>query len=440
MELGHKRSSHPSFKSHCKALERAFSKLTPAERKDFRQRNLQEFLSVLNKGEFDPYLVRELMKRLEVSDFAVLDINRVIETYVDMELEVVERIEALRLKNDEISQTAAKYKRHEIQARGNASSLDVKSRTVFVDIKRVKHIVSATGKASPVVELSFEGQKANTKVVQGNVNPEFNEQFEFRVSKGTEPVKLEVYDYATKELKGYSIVSVSGQMNGQYNNHTTNLMSNTGSVVDTLIEYSVVVADNKVQLYEVLYNSYQRESETCRSDIDRYSDQLMKFQSPFGLSFENSFINYSRDEFKQIDDIVTGRLDNFIKGSLGKEIEIEKVLMIAIALFALFSALVMFARPDFFGVILSATCLLLLARGSASSTQFKNLAILVAVSEVYDLVWTLLVGFAWLKGTYENDLEDGLRRFSLIMSGLNFIFKIVLFILLWRKAVILKAT
>lgn len=397
MDLGHRRSANPQFKSHCKAVQRHFSKLSPSERSQFKQQNLQTFLNGINKSPFDTYLVRELMKRMEMNEFSQLDVDRVIEAYVDLELDMGERVELLRQKNDQISQTATEFKRQELHAKNDPRNPDVNARTVFVEIKRIKHIVSSTGTANPVVELSFEGQKRSTKVIQKDLNPEFNEHFEFKVVKGTEPIKIEVFDYVTKELKGYSIVPISNQQSDQFNTHTTNLMSSVGSVVDTLIEFTVGMADNKVRLYGLLSELYQQQAEKCRADIDLCNDHLMKLQSPFGLTLENSFINYSGDNFRQIDDIVTGRLDNFIKSSLGKEIELGKATAIVMCLLAFFSSFVMYARPDFFSVIARQTCLgamslMLYMMGSPSPVHYKNLAFGVAVSEIYDVVWILFVG------------------------------------------------
>jgi hypothetical protein len=397
MELGRNLSSHPYFKPHSQALQRAFAHLSAEERSQFRQRNLTDFLSTLNKSPFSPNLVRELMKRMEKNETSILDINRIIEVYVGLELEISERIEALREKNDELSQVATEFKRKEMHAVSNPRSAEYNHRTLFVEIKKVNQIASQTGTANAVVEMSFEGQKQSTKVVSGTLNPEFNEHFEFKVTKGTEPLKIEVYDYSNKELKGQVFIPVSGQATDKLNYNPTNLMTSSGNYSDTLIEFSVLISENKQKLYSILFQHFHDQSELSRREIDERNDQLQQLVSPFGLSFESGLINYSREEFKQIDDIVTGRLDNFIKSSLGREVELGKATAIAMCLFAFFSAFVMFSRPDFFSVsakqvTLAAVSLLLYVMGSPSSMHYKNLATLVAVSEVNDIVWVLFVG------------------------------------------------
>jgi hypothetical protein len=73
--------------------------------------------------------------------------------------------------------------------------------------------------------MSFESQKQSTKVIP--LSPEF------KVTKGTEPLKIEVYDYSNKELKGSVFIPLSGQPTDKLNSNPTNLMTNSENFSDT---------------------------------------------------------------------------------------------------------------------------------------------------------------------------------------------------------------
>lgn len=104
------------------------------------------------------------------------------------------------------------------------------------------------------------------------------------------------------------------------------------------------------------------------------------------------------------------------------------------------TSLCMYMRPDFFSVrrtqLLIIGLVYLWAATNKLTYTSASLGLKAVVGSLFvDLLWFSLHSKDWAKG--HNDISDGMRRFSLGMSGINFVLKGVLGVLLWvdlRKA------
>lgn len=58
------------------------------------------------------------------------------------------------------------------------------------------------GSSDPYCILEVEGQSEKSKVCTNTLNPTYNENFEFRIERGNEVLKISVWDLDKGDLKG----------------------------------------------------------------------------------------------------------------------------------------------------------------------------------------------------------------------------------------------
>ena len=72
-----------------------------------------------------------------------------------------------------------------------------KEKELYVKIREGRNLASAdpNGKSDPYVKLEVGTQKKKSKTVKKTLNPAFNEEFTFSLSKGESILNVQVYDW-----------------------------------------------------------------------------------------------------------------------------------------------------------------------------------------------------------------------------------------------------
>lgn len=67
---------------------------------------------------------------------------------------------------------------------------------------------------------------------------------------------------------------------------------------------------------------------------------------------------------------------------------------------------------------------------------FRLVVVALIVSWIFDLIWMILhTGSWWGNANHDGDVELGMRRFSIIMTYLSFIFRVIVILVFWKLSV-----
>ena len=93
----------------------------------------------------------------------------------------------------------------------------------------------------------------------------------------------------------------------------------------------------------------------------------------------------------------------------------------------------MFVRPDFGNLTVGILALFYIYTEPTVGFNYKFIATLIFVTEIYDLIWMLGFAGSWLGGTGSS--EDWIRRLSIFVVFLNFVGKIVFGAIFWKNSI-----
>ena len=120
-----------------------------------------------------------------------------------------------------------------------------------------------------------------------------------------------------------------------------------------------------------------------------------------------------------------------------RQVRWARMTFVCTLLYALVTCLVSFYKADFVNQTVAAIAIYLLANAKdASSKQFRFLVAGIALSLVYDSVWFYMrAGELLGDAQEEGGVEEKVRKFSLWMSGISFLFKVLMSFIFWMASI-----
>jgi hypothetical protein len=135
-------------------------------------------------------------------------------------------------------------------------------------------------------------------------------------------------------------------------------------------------------------------------------------------------------KFDYVSHEINDNLSQHLMG--GQPVPWGKTAYVAMYVFLICSALVMFMRPDFMNLTLAVACLYYHMSKTHSEYTYRIITAWFVASLLYDIVWLLLCTYDWEKGN--GSPEDHLRRAIVFISLINFLVKLPNVIIFWRAA------
>ena len=99
--------------------------------------------------------------------------------------------------------------------------------------------------------------------------------------------------------------------------------------------------------------------------------------------------------------------------------------------------MVLFHRTDFINLTICAVAIFVMQNIHAvSKNHFRYLVGGIFISLVYDILWLVFVAGAYAASSEKADggTEDGIRKFSMIVSVISFVFRIFMAIVFWKDS------
>mmetsp|Transcript_23088 Transcript_23088/g.41234 ORF Transcript_23088/g.41234 Transcript_23088/m.41234 type:complete len:475 (-) Transcript_23088:810-2234(-) len=93
------------------------------------------------------------------------------------------------------------------------------------------------------------------------------------------------------------------------------------------------------------------------------------------------------------------------------------------------TSMCLYMRPDFFSLVIVLLLYISIQTNKLTYTWGRFALKFLVLSLAFDLLWFTLHSKDWGQG--HNEVNDGMRRFALGMSGIGFVMKVILGVLLW---------
>jgi len=125
-----------------------------------------------------------------------------------------------------------------------------------------------------------------------------------------------------------------------------------------------------------------------------------------------------------------------LQSMVGQQLNWSKTTYYCMMIYLLLCTLGMWYRSDFPNLMIAIAGLYYYLTAKAGYLNHRKFALAVLISEIYDIIWLSIYCASWASGLDRDEgIEDGIRVFTLILTILNFLFKIVLAILFWKNSV-----
>lgn len=314
---------------------------------------------------------------------------------------------------------------------------------------------------STFVVFSLDGKKQQSNLKPNTVNPEYDEDFTFPITKRGEILKVEVYDQSTfsgTQLIGQASIDLVLFEHQQKTENWYSLSMN-GETPDGqgMIHLRLRYIYNWHKYYTDLVKKTEEQINRLQEDIDELDKYQDLFQKPFGIIvageingiIEKRMFEKSEDVLDYIAStrrsIYVTRLSN---GSPAKKLvhtnntgntvewtKSNKIMLFTSLIFTLISFL---ARTDYFSLLMIGGVLTIVYRNirTDNDTILKFLIYGIMISIGFDVIWIYFNYGSWTLKIYQNKTP---LFMSFLFSVANTILKAILsYTLLMRNQKIIK--
>ena len=414
------------------------------------------------------FMIRNKIRKL----YSELDYNR------DGKVSNEEFCESYATKIDDFEMRILECKRKEAAVRSEISDLNIQKR----DIAKTEmmnqfgimegSVLIATviesrdlqpaffgGGIDPFVVLNIEGQKIETSYRANTLNPIWNEWFTFDIKRGDDPLRVTVFDRGTfqNNFVGKLLINLESLESQQeieewHELHEDNYDSpeRKGKIKLKLqwIFSRLQLIHNKVSDLMV----FQKKIEDIRKAYER---ELTMIKSPFMFLFSDptKFVEEDEPEIlisiyqaHQKEHEISRKLDELVqplkeKSTLG-ELFWSAAFVFAYLIYLLLTLLLWIHKPEFLNLAIWCVSSYLLPfmrlPGDLNSPRHKKKAIRIAVvliffSWIWDIVWLIFCfGDWWGELKYDGNIEQGLRRFWVVMTIISMVLRVIIFLIYWK--------
>lgn len=314
---------------------------------------------------------------------------------------------------------------------------------------------------STFVVFSLEGKKQQSNLKVNTVNPEYDEDFTFPITKRGEILKVEVYDQSTfagTQLIGQTSIDLVLFEHQQKTENWYSLSMN-GETPDGqgMIHLRLRYIYNWHKYYTDLVKKTEEQINRLQEDIDELDKYQDLFQKPFGIIVAgeiNGIIEKRMFEKSEdvLDYIASTRRSIYVTrlssgspskklvhtGNTGNTVEWAKSNKIMLFTSLIFTLVSFLARTDYFSLLIIGGVLTIVYRNirTDNDTILKFLIYGIMISIGFDVLWLYFNYGSWISKISQNKVP---LFMSFLFVGGNAILKIILsYTLLLRNQKIIK--
>ena len=320
---------------------------------------IYNFLTERQREPFDEALCRDLFSKMDKDNDNQISLDEFVDSYTDTEEKLIKRIKQLKNEiqkhKESLTSNQEKIPRAQKQEVFNSSGIMIGSE-LRICVISAKELTPANtkGTANPFIVLQFENLKFATQVKSDNLNPVWNESFNFKIEKRGGELEATVKNKSTfgEAIIGKVLIplnTLSGQMKNQQYYILTDESGRTCGKL--LLELQWIWSNTKYltdicgQISKIITERENR--------LEQLREKLDNLRRPFGnlmsLGTHTDMIGTPVSGTNSVGEILPNKF-SVTSMRFSIIVENEDYLYYSIILYMLLSVIINFSRPDFFNV------------------------------------------------------------------------------------------
>lgn len=343
-----------TFDSRHEQILKTFSEIDANSDKALSFEEIQSFLNKRIGATFDEELLRELFRNLDKDHDATVSSEEFVSSYVEAERLVAERVATVEREIEEnkaqLEKTLTEKRAADAKERRNSNGLMEGSVLTVHVIEGQNLKVTDPASSQPVVELTCEGQRIETKPASDATTAYWDEKFTFAISEGNDDLKLTVWGKgkAKRDFAGQLAVPLTLIRDQMKHEEWFELQpQKKGERWQGRVRISVQWIWSRKVYFEEMAKQWQAAIDEDMEQLRALRSNLNKLREPFGAKSTALFTPASMN---QTEEVLNKKLDNITKAAFGKEIDWSYATTVVTVLLLLTTALTCYSRTDMLGV------------------------------------------------------------------------------------------
>ncbi|OMJ94327.1 hypothetical protein SteCoe_2527 [Stentor coeruleus] len=384
----------------------------------------------------------------EVSEEYVKTIFESMDANKDGQVSIEEFINTYLNQVDGLSEAVARFrqkileKRRDLESTNNQLEEAMKSERInswgimegsllTVRVVEAQNLVSFSGKPSAYVNLLCERQQIATNIIKNERNPNWDESFSFKISSGNGEILIQVFNEGTiskDDLLGTSSVSLKEFEDQEKHEKWFHLQ---GSSNTARILLSIQWIHRKTEYLKKIRDNLVKEIDSDTIEMENIENEMRKLgTNPLGMFKKETWVD--KLEGKIISEVQEISDEHF--QALGSIDQVQKMML---GIFTILAVLTSFARPDLANLSWAgASWSREISGWTMQNYRYAGLSLVVLV--LYDFFW-VFANFEYMVFDVHQDPLVNLHRFSFVMGFFNFVLKILIFIVMAKSYILIKA-
>lgn len=329
-------------------LVKEFSAIDANSDKQLSFEEVYDFLSNKSESQFSLEYCRGLFNQMDKDQNSFVTINEFVWTYVETETALQKDIVSRKARVSDIMKHIDENKKKLITAEATEKmNEDVNimegSMLTVVVIEAINLPPVHIGTSSPFVELVCEKQVIETKVIEENLNPQFDESFTFRIVEGTGELSILVKHWMKNgehRLIGKGNIRLETLRDQMKKDKMIEIYGNGRPCGRVHLE--LVWVWSKVKYHTDILEQWAESLEIEKTELQEIEAELELFQAPFGALV-------LKKEPRSGNMLQPRALLNvqYVFSAFGRTFDVDYSTLIVLYVFFLVAVLSMYFRADF---------------------------------------------------------------------------------------------
>ena len=434
-------------------LRREFDQIDSNRDAHLSYQEIHEFLSKRSGRAFDKNLCQELFAKMDKNEDDAITVDEFIRAYVEAEDMIKGRMEDLK---EQIRQSTIHLNESKKQLQEAAESEEMnefgimKGSQLTVQVIEAKNLkqVGIGGSSNPFVILTCGTQKIETRKVNRSQTPKWDEAFTFNIHKGDIDLKAVVESEGMLKMSSFQgQVSIPLTLVKDQMKHDSwfELHGPKGNEPwQGQLRLGIQWIWSRKEYLAAIVKQWEDNINLDHQEIEHLQMQLKKLDAPFGFvdipettTFGKVTVNV---QMGQVENILDDKIGELAAKMVGADFNWQLAALISIGVLIGLGVFSMYIRPDFPNVtstqlLLGVVSFLFFVSKTITSRHYKYLCYCILGLGLYDLLWFGINGDHWSAGitSVDNELTT-VRHFSLWISAINSVVKLVVLLVFWKNA------
>lgn len=358
---------------------------------------------------------------------------------LDEQTEIQEEMEDLELKFKMVNENKFRTESGFYQSRARLQNI---YKVVVVEARNLEIADVLTGTSDPYAVLNYAGQVTKTTTKKTNLNPLWREAFEFDKVSKNDRMEVTVYDhdaYARDDIIGQIDIDMSKYPpDGKSYDQWFHLMDDDNKQLGSKIRLIIQHITHGMHDFEKEQKLIDKQMRAKEIELQAVNEMIELTEKPFAV-----FEIEKRE--KRMDEDITKTLavnkgERRISDRLSQLTENTPwipIMLGAVAIYLFFTLLACFFRPAFWDIcnICFAFFLLVIPLLSTQSL-YRYLTLSIFLSIIFDIFFLIIqTSDWWADQGWDSAIEQGLRRFSIVITVILIFVKLLIFVMFWHTSV-----